>query len=406
MTPSGQHDSRVRVLTLNGFETVEGDVFTLLTALRFLPGAEFELHAISKPRGEVYKRLTQLPHLRLTPMELGGIEAAAPGRSGKPTQIADFTTAIARIVRYVQREKIDLLYSIDRGVAPQIAAVVARLTGRPFVLNAAYPFYPQNGRFARFVLRQADLIQVHSRYLYDHLRPYVPDPGRMVIIPNGLDIKHYDLATSPRPARELFGIADEERVVVMTGRLNKYKGQDDLVKAVPIVLQQHPDTHFLIAGRGSDEVKSLVEALILERNIGHRVRLIGYVPSIPELLAAADVVTMPSWEEPFGLVALEGMAMAKPVVSTRAGGVPEFLIDQEMGLLVTPRNPEELGAAISQLLADPERAKRMGTRGRQQVEAGYTVGHYIEQVTKLLHKAQTAHPGRASRPRSPVQTQR
>jgi glycosyltransferase involved in cell wall biosynthesis len=157
-----------------------------------------------------------------------------------------------------------------------------------------------------------------------------------------------------------------------------------LIKAAAIVLQQQPNTHFLIAGRGSDALKQGLEDLIADLNIGHRARLVGYAPSIPELLSAANIVAMPSWEEPFGLVALEGMAMAKPVVSTRAGGVPEFVLDKQVGLLVPPRDPVELARAILQLIADPELAKSMGQAGRRQVEARYTASQYVNRVAAIL----------------------
>jgi glycosyltransferase involved in cell wall biosynthesis len=96
---------------------------------------------------------------------------------------------------------------------------------------------------------------------------------------------------------------------------------------------------------------------------------------------------MPSWEEPFGLVALEGMAMRKPVVATRAGGVPEFVQDGQTGVLVPPRDPDALAEALLALIADPARARAIGARGRRHVEDAYTERHYVDNVRRVLLSA-------------------
>lgn len=386
----GATSPKIRLLAINGFGNVEGDVYTLLLALRYLPADLFEITVVTKPRGEVYRQLQSMPHLRLIPLELGGSEARADERGGRLNDLLEFGSASARIAQIVWRERIDLIYSIDRGVAPLLAALVSRLSGTPFVLNAAYPLYPQNGRAARFVLRQASTVQVHSQYLYNRLLPYVRGAAHMRIVPNGIDMSRFDPALPVAAARAALGVPTASPVVVMTGRLNQYKGQDDLIRAAALVRSAWPEAYFLIAGRGPEPIRQALERLIAEQGVGDRVRLIGYVPSLPGLLAAASVVAMPSWEEPFGLVALEGMAMGKPVVATNAGGVPEFLCDGESGLLAEPRSPASLARAISALFADPERAEEMGRAGRQQVEQHYTERHYIDSVTQTLLAAMPA----------------
>ncbi len=378
------HSHKKRLLVISGFGNVEGDVYTLLLALRYLPADLFEITVVTKPRGEVYRQLQRMHHLRLIPLEMGGSEARASERGGRVADLLEFGSASARIAHLVRRERMDLIYSIDRGVAPQLAALVSRVSGCPLVLNAAYPFYPHNGRAARFVLRQATMVHAHSQFLYNRLLPYVRGAAHMRIVPNGIDVSAYDPTLPVAAARAALGVPAASPVVVMMGRLNEYKGQDDLIRAAALVRSAWPEAHFLIAGRGPEHIRQGLERLIAEQGVGDRVRLVGYVPSLPALLAAASVVAMPSWEEPFGLVALEGMAMAKPVVATRAGGVPEFLRDGESGILTEPRNPADLARAISELLADPERAEEMGRAGRQQVEQHYTERHYIDSVTQTL----------------------
>ena len=306
---------KIRLLAISGFGDVEGDVYTLLLALRYLPSEIFDMTVVSKPRGEAYRQLQGMPHLRLIALEMGGSEARATTHGGRLAELGEFGAACARIAQIVRRERVDVIYSIDRGVAPQLAALVSRISGCPFVLNAAYPFYPQNGRAARFVLRQAGVVHAHSQYLYDYLLPYVRGAAHMRIVPNGIDVSKYDPSLPAAAARAALGVPPASPTVVMMGRLNEYKGQDDLIRAAALVRSAWPEAHFLIAGRGPEHIRQSLERLIAAQGVGERVRLVGYVPSLPQLIAAASVVAMPSWEEPFGLVALEGMAMARPVVA-------------------------------------------------------------------------------------------
>ena len=380
---------RPKILIINGRGRIEGDIFTILLLLRHLPKEHFDIYVVSKPRGEVYDQLKKLTNVTVIDMEIGGNEAKMSEKSNKIVDIIESGSALLKIAALVKKSKFDAIYTIDRGVDPKIAAIASAITGCPFVLCAAYPFYPNNGYSARFVLRQATRILVHSKYLYEHLLPYVKDPSRLVIIPYGIEIEKYDPCISGESIREQYNIKPEDPVIVMMGRLDQYKGQDDLIKAAKIVLQSHPNAHFLISGRGTPAFKSSLENLISDLDLSNHVRLVGYVPSLPQFIAASNIVAMPSWEEPFGLVALEGMAMAKPVISTKAGGVPEFVLDNELGLLVRPRDPKDLAKAILQLIADPQRAKEMGLKGRQQVERFYTVSQYAKCVTQTIENVIT-----------------
>lgn len=373
-----------RVLILNGCGSIEGDIKTMLVALEALQHAPISITVISKPRGDVYRAVQQMPHVEIVSMELGGSEAVSEFRSSRAQQLADFAIAVVRIVHLVRKRKIDVLYTIDRGVAPQLAAIVSRLTGCPFVLNAAYPFYPENGTLARFVLRQARRIHVHSNYLRNFLLPFVRSVNTLTVIPYGLDLARYKTTATGEEIRQQFGIRATDPVVVMTGRISQYKGQDYLISAAATLLAEYPDLHVLIAGRGSGALTHELEQMIARLQIGHRVRLVGYVPSIPDFLMSGDIVAMPSWEEPFGLVALEAMAMARPIVATAAGGVPEFVKHGKFGLLVPPRDAMALANAIRQLIDDRSTAHSMGLAGRDAVVQTHTVECYARRVCETL----------------------
>jgi glycosyltransferase involved in cell wall biosynthesis len=378
--------TRQPLLALNTYGTVEGDVETLLLALRGLSRTQFDLHVVSKPRGDVHRQLCTIPDLKLTTAELGGVEAALPNRSGRPTQVKDFAMGLVRLLRTIRDQKIAALYSIDRGAAPILAALAARLTRRPFILAAAYPFYGENGKISRFVLQSAAQIHGHSHYLREKLARYIPDPSRFHLAPYGLELEKYNPDLDGTRTRAEYGVGTNEPLIAMMGRLNEYKGQDDLIEASVHVLKRSPQAHVLIAGRGPDALRLRLERQIESLGVGQRVRLVGYVRSIPEFIAASNIVMMPSWEEPFGLVALEGMAMGKPVISTRAGGVPEFVVENEVGLLVPPRDPLALSQAILTLLDHPERAQTLGKNGLSRVRQHHNVSQYLARVTDVIQQ--------------------
>lgn len=378
----------------------------LLLALRHLEPSAFRIHAVSVPRGQVYEALSGSANVETIPMELGGSEARRSSAGGRLQRAREAAVAFPRIVSLIMSRGIDVIVTIDRTVAAHLAQAASRLTGRPFVLSAHYPFYPATSAANRLVVRQATRVIVHSEYLAAQLRPFVGGPERLVTLPNAVEIDRYRPDGSGASVRRDLGIGPATPLVVMAGRLSQFKGQEDLIRAAALVRIRHPEVRIFIAGRDTGEFagaargassgfKARLQRLIDELGVGGQVTLLGYYPDLPALIGAADVMAMPSWEEPFGLVALEAMASGKPVVATAAGGVPEFVLDGETGLLVPPREPSALAAAIGELLADPDRSRAMGRRGRDHVEARHTAPMYADGMARALRGALSERPARS-----------
>lgn len=386
-----------KILVINACGSTEGDVNVMLLALANFRAEEFNVYAVSVPRGTVYDKLKRMQNIRLIPMELGGSEARKPHRTGAVLEIAEAAASLARLVSLVVREHIELIYCIDRTVAAYLAQAVSRITRRPFVLLAAYPLYGKDSVLNRMVLAQADRIQIHSDYLRSFVLPFTRNPERVVKIADAVQIENYDPARSGDEARDYLKIPRDAPLVILPGRICQWKGHDVLIEAAPTVLARRPDTQFLIVGREDDipvirdgrsySFKEILVELIAHHKLEERVRFAGYVPDLPGVMAAADIITMPSKEEPFGLVALEGMAMGKPVVATTAGGVPEFVIHGETGLLVPPENPSELAKALLELIEDPVRAREMGHKGRMRAERYHDAHVFADSTSALLQSA-------------------
>ena len=152
------------------------------------------------------------------------------------------------------------------------------------------------------------------------------------------------------------------RALGVFGRITPWKGQDVVLRA----LAQVPSLVALFAGKKEDKgFANELRLLATKLGIAKRVRFLGFREDVPQLMRLIDCVVHASTDpEPFGRVVVEGMLAGRPVIATRAGGIPEIIADGVNGILVTPGNSTELAAAITRLLADSVEAARLGEAGR------------------------------------------
>ena len=176
-----------------------------------------------------------------------------------------------------------------------------------------------------------------------------------------------------RRFRDSHGLSDP--IVAFLGVVTYDKGSFHLVRAMERLWSQGEEAHLVIAGPQVDEFKRFYRRLPPATR--DRILLLGPVLGRDkrDLLAATDVFALPSRIDSFGIVYLEAWAYGKPVIGARAGGVPDVIHEGEDGLLVGFGDVQELAGAIVVLLDEPERARRMGRRGRRKVESRYTWDH-------------------------------
>ena len=196
--------------------------------------------------------------------------------------------------------------------------------------------------------------------------------ARTVVVHNGLDAEAFEEnARAAMPVRQELGLAADRAVIVTAARLAREKGHRYLLAAMPAIHDRFPDVCLLIAGDGPlrGDLERLVETIGLVQSV----RFLGWRHDMPGVLAAADLVVLPSLWEPFGLVLLEAMALRKPVVGSAVGGIPEVVVDGETGYLVPPADHAALSAKVVQLLSSPEARNAMGRAGRQRVEKHFSL---------------------------------
>jgi glycosyltransferase involved in cell wall biosynthesis len=230
---------------------------------------------------------------------------------------------------------------------------------------------------SRTARRCAALIAVSDDTRRAYLRQGYPD--RIEVVHNGIDLD----GAAPAPSlRAELALPNGTPLIGEIARLCDVKGQRELIEALPAV----PDARLVLFGRDLEQGGAFQEGL--ERTadrLGVRDRVVfaGHRDDAAELLAELDLFVLPSWTEGLPLVVLEAMARRRAVVATPVGGTPEVVADGETGLLVPPRDPDALAAAIRELLADPERRRRMGEAGYRRAAERFSAEAMTRRVLEI-----------------------
>jgi L-malate glycosyltransferase len=223
------------------------------------------------------------------------------------------------------------------------------------------------------------LVDVHvavSRFVVQSVAAaYAVAPERVEIVENGIDLTRFRGIDGRRVRREL-GVGDTP-LVVCVARLDDEKGGETLLRAVPRIDR---GAHLAFAGEGPRlaDWRQLVDRL----GVAQRVHFLGLRNDVEELMAASDVVVVPSeYEEAFGLAVVEAMAAGRPVVVTRSGAMPELV--GEAGIVVPKRDPPAMAAAVNRVLGDPALSARMAAVGRERAERRFDMQAFLDRTVEL-----------------------
>ena len=168
------------------------------------------------------------------------------------------------------------------------------------------------------------------------------------------------------------------------GYLLPEKGQEALVRAMPLVREKYSHCSLVLAGDGP--CRTRLERLALELGLGPAVEFAGLVENVPELYRALDVFLFPSLAEPLGSSLLAAMSHSLPVVAVARGAVPEVVEDGRNGLLVASPDPAAIAAAVVRLLDDPALAARLGAAARETIEQRFTAQRMVEATLDLYQR--------------------
>lgn len=233
--------------------------------------------------------------------------------------------------------------------------------------NPNEPESPLRLKMERLLIRQANrIIASTSEERMQMIRHYGATAHSVQVIPCGVDLEHF-VPQDSQEARKKLGLKPHQPVLLFVGRLDPFKGPDVLLRAAAMMEEEAQIV--IVGGKaiGDEQVLALRE-LATELNIRRRVHFLGARPQqeLPLIYSAADITVIPSYHESFGLVAVESLACATPVVATRAGGLPTVIRDGETGYLVS-RCPGFFAERLDSLLRNPNLLAQMRLAARPSV---------------------------------------
>jgi len=201
---------------------------------------------------------------------------------------------------------------------------------------------------------------------------------------NGIDLNMFDPNKVNETFRKRLGFESNTSVIGIVGRLAPVKDHATFIKAAALVLRDAPNAKFVIVGNGS--MKSELERLAASMGIAASISFIEGQSTVADVFAAFDIAVVTSRYEGCCNVILEAMAMNKPVIASRVGGNPELVRPDENGKLFDVGDATQLSKAILELLQNSKQAQQMGKRGRQRIEADFTLERMVSETEKLYER--------------------
>ncbi|TWT44495.1 Glycogen synthase [Phycisphaerae bacterium RAS1] len=216
---------------------------------------------------------------------------------------------------------------------------------------------------------------------------YGTPPDKVCPIYNGVDVRSFDGRVDSGAVKRHYGIAGHAPTVLFAGRMTSQKGPDLLLKAIPRILQAQPDATVVFAGDG--DMRAALEHGARWAGLGSATRFVGHKSGqdLVNLFRSADVVCVPSRNEPFGIVVLEAWSARKAVVATRNGGPGEFVRHEHNGLTVRA-DADAIGWGLRVALHDAKHARRLGQNGRREAESRFSWDR-IARETERVYDAVT-----------------
>jgi phosphatidylinositol alpha-1,6-mannosyltransferase len=338
---------------------------------RRMEGADVHVIAGDAPDADVFDRAApmSIERIPLSFTNWGLWHLRGAGQYGKATM------AVSSVVARIRPGVIHCGKCLPEGL---IASWIKRWYGIPFqcfVHGEELTLAATSRELTRLtgtVLHNCSAVIANSQHSKQLLLRTWPIPEHKVqVMHPGVDTSRFTPAPSDPAVRQRLEWSNR-RVVLTVGALQKRKGQDPMIRALPAIRQRIPDVLYSIAGEGWE--RPYLERLVAEHGVADAVQFRG-IPGDDELIQCyqqCDLFALPNrqigWDfEGFGIVLLEAQACGKPAVAGNSGGTPETLRPGETGLLVASDSPDALAEAVCNILDEPERAIAMGRAGRDWV---------------------------------------
>ncbi len=293
--------------------------------------------------------------------------------------------AILKAFKIKKAKRISVIHAVIANVSGFAAMTFHQLTKIPFLITE------QSGNLDRQVRKltpiafwiykkiyqKADFIHVISNFLKQTVLVLGVEEEKIEIIPNGINLSEFESFTE--------GERKEKYRIVSVARLNKYKGLEYLITAMPEILKSFPKAKLVLIGSGNE--RENLKLRIKNLKIEDKVEFKGDIPhkEIPKELVKSSVFVLPSLEEGQGVVVLEAQASGIPVIGTNVGGIPDFIRDGKTGILVGPAEPRDISQAVIKIFSEPEFAQKLVENAKDDLER-YDWDNVADKIDKIYKR--------------------
>lgn len=372
----------MNALFLNSCRTWGGGEVSLCQITEALRARRHKVTIICHPGSALHKHLQERPS-NAVPLRITG----------------DFNPfTISKIFRLIRRRNIDVV-CVHTEKELRVGGAAAHLARVPVVVSREVDLPIKDTRVNRLYYGRIVSTVIANSYATKNTllisAPWLREETIHVIW-KGVDVDRYK-SQQAASLREEFRLAKNDILIGFLGRLDAQKGVQTLLEAMPAVIAKSPRARLVFAGEGN--MRRAVERYRDDNQLAHSVFLAGFRSDVPAFLRAIDFLVMPSNWEGFGYAAAEAMAAGKAVIATHVSSLPELVDDRRTGLLVPPRSPEKLAAAMLTLLESPNLRAKMGRAGALKARQMFTLRAMIDKTESLLQSAaRIGRPAQRSAP--------
>jgi glycosyltransferase involved in cell wall biosynthesis len=290
----------------------------------------------------------------------------------------------ARLADLLAQEPFDLLHAHEppAEVACALAVAISRPVETVVTVHNTFP-HPFRGPFAGWF--DATYLCVSEATRAAAIADGI-EARRTAVVHHDVDLAMFSPAARDESLRHRLGFSDEHVVFLTVARLRKNKGLDHLVEGARLAAATAPEARWLIVGQGREDAS--LRQLVEDYGLEERVRLLGQLDGdlLPALYASCDAHVLPALHEAFPIVNLEAMASGIPIVVSGIAPHLELVDDGDTGLVVPPRDPAALAAAMARLATDRTAAKALGLRGLQHVVAQHAAPRMVGAIARLYRQ--------------------
>jgi glycosyltransferase involved in cell wall biosynthesis len=362
-------DSRIHGLLMRGFDRNLAEIHVALN------------YGENRQKSASARIIEEIPNLHIRPTRFGPTvnERSQLQILSDAVRLGGTSLfSLGSLVNYNRKHRINIIHCTEKPRDAYYGYLLSRLTGAKCVIHLHVKAENWISKKVQWAMHHADALIGVSRFVADSIQAMGFPEEKIFYVYNSIDLNAWTPTVDDGGIRAEFGIAADVPVLSIVSRLFSWKGHSELIEALSIVKQTTPNFKLLVVGEddprahpGGGSYMDQLKYRVQQLDLSDQVIFTGYRSDTNRIFAATDIFTMPSFEEPFGMVFLEAMAMQKPVVALDNGGSREIIEHGVSGLLSLPKDIEHLAANILTLIRNPALRVRMGACGRRQVEANF-----------------------------------